>query len=684
MFSDDPLVRQVWVLLFGNAWRGWVLPACHAGRPPVFSGLRAWAVLFVVVLSAGFGFLGTGAAQAQVRVQAGAVASANALTEPDGLEAHYVVSQWLRQDLVDRVSVPTMRRAGVVAVAVTLRRGGVIVGLGEAARTDIKQHVVPADPVDITKLLARASETAFEQVRKKLKLNPAGADPLLGDQLSDIAGTLLVDVQIGHGLQEILLTDDDPVFAVLDRYAPGYHGLRLADDEGIDQRFAWPSLALQSNSGGDRELRRIMVGMGQKPEAWMTLARPGRQTLQRFEVMHIVQPSAIFPAQRLVRGQQILPINAVRRATLLDISSSMALHLYRHTSPEGVVSGAYLPTSGRYQEQRANDVSAAFACYALARHISSAGLFLGDDGSTPSERLTTRVVSAGSRLYQLVADDPAAQPLVTAFVLLALADGGLAIEDGSAEALTQGLLALHTDERGFVNKPGSEESLSPTAQAVMTAALAAAYAESQDAATGRVVAARWLALWSQVLEGRSDERPNDLIDPFVWAWLSLIESRVGDSLQASGIVTPAQRNQILGYMAQQLDEAAAIQVQTVPSLGPRDVYGGFLIDGFPGAAPPMPDWRSAQVLFAMALCQRSEPLEQLPGADVLGWRFTAELGARFVGQLMMDDWSTYYTRVPGQAIGGVRQSVIDNRLDPVATAMGLLAINELLQTKAGM
>jgi len=679
MFSDAPTAHQVWVLLFGNGLWARMLRVCNAARLPVLSGLRAWAVVFMAAVSVGLGLCGSVHAQAGV----GVVTAANTLTESDGLEAHHVVSQWLRNDLVDRVAVPTMRRAGVVGVAVTLRRGGVIMGFGEAGRTDIKQHVVPADPVDITKLLARASETAFEQVRKKLKLNPAGADPLLGDQLSDIAGTLLLDVQIGHGLHEILLTDDDAVFAVLDRYAPGYHGLRLADDEGLDQRFAWPSLTLQSNSAGDRELRRMMVAVGQKPEAWMKLARPGRQTLQRFEVMHVVKPSAIFPAQLLVRGQQLLPINAVRRATLLDIASSMAFHLFRHTSPEGVVSGAYLPTSGRYQEQRANDVSTAFACYALSRHVSLADLFLGDGGSTPSERLQARVRSLGTRLYQLIADDPATQPLVTSFVLLAMADGKLAIENGSTESLVQALLSLHADGLGFVAKPRSQEALSTTAQAVMTAALAAAYADSQDPAIGRVIAERWLSLWTQAIENRSEDRPHDLIDPFVWAWLSLIESRAGDLLQAPGLVSVERRNEVLGYMAQQLDEAAAIQVQTVPSLGPRDVYGGFLINGFPGAAPPMPDWQSAQVLFAMACGQRSEPLEQLPGADVLGWRFTAELGARFVGQLMMDDWSTYYCRVPGQAIGGVRQSVLDNRLDPVATAMGLLAINELLQTKAG-
>ena len=103
---------------------------------------------------------------------------------------------------------------------------------------------------------------------------------------------------------------------------------------------------------------------------------------------------------------------------------------------------------------------------------------------------------------------------------------------------------------------------------------------------------------------------------------------------------------------------------------------------------PTPDWHSARYLACLSAAAGVSKVQ--PPATPTAAHFDQQvdllldcgLAARFLAQLTFDNANSAYVRNRGDVLGGVRQSLSDNRLTVAATAMALLAVTDLQETLA--
>ncbi len=617
----------------------------------------AWA-LMIGLAAGGHGQAGVPVIPAEVR---------------DVRDVHRMVESWLIQDQVDTLAAAELNRGDVLAVAVTLRESGIVVGFGEAVRADFTQQAMPVAGVSMTQLAAAAAERAFAGARDRLELAPPGSDVPDARRLSDVASFLQVDVQVAHAPRELLLADEDPTTALLNRFVVGYHGLLLADDLGTTHALSWPSQAIQANRDGVRVLRALMSAWGAPVDDWRRMGRPLEQQVHRFEVFHVVRTAPTLDPQPLTRGQVQGPPRAVDAATLRALADGFAEHLTRHIAVD-TVRGTYNPTAGSYEPAALPDAPALFVAGALLRHAAWVESQPGGSGRRQAQAwaATARGV-VGAVVERRLADRPAARPLDLSLAVFAWAEGGVTDRDAATlEAYAQTLADRMTDDGQFRAGDEARTPDADEAQAIAVAALAsAARALGSDAL--RADARRALtALWA--LEDRdadADGTPDGL-GVGVTVWLAVAQQR----LEASGAAIPPDP---AGRLARQVQLITQQQVLSLPGLGPLDVYGGIEFEPGPPGSAPRPDWRTGQALWLFAAGLRSPTTLADPRANPLDWTFSAELAARFLAQLRFDEYSAYYVTRPALAIGGLRTSLTDHRLDPMHSALALHAMLELLE-----
>ncbi len=178
------------------------------------------------------------------------------------------------------------------------------------------------------------------------------------------------------------------------------------------------------------------------------------------------------------------------------------------------------------------------------------------------------------------------------------------------------------------------------------------------------------------------ERTQGRLNTAQLPWLAWFDDRVGPALIEAKLLAPDAWSTRRLILAQGLDTLADQQIIDTPKLGPDDVLGGFQLRASPLVfkdSYPRPDWTTALPLAYVAVTLRDDAQFKNP-ADRFGPLITAQYAARFLQQLMMDAPSCFGTVGPENALGGVRLTLWDNRLEITASAMSLLAIDELRHT----
>jgi hypothetical protein len=582
--------------------------------------------------------------------------------------------------------------------------------------------------VNLAEPVAQATRQAIEGVKLMLaqlarQAGPAGEDGQARRlSYADVAGRLLVGVQLAHGLEALSVGGDDGLASVSGRFAPGFHGLAMTSGDGRIEHWLWPADALAANLSPRSQLVQLLTRCGYDVTALPRVAAPGGPPLWRFGVHHVVRPGPGQPITELVRGQIVLPPSPVTGRTVDDVARRLARHLRGRQRDDGSLLGTYHPTSDRYRPASAPVEDVALAMYAVARRAKWL------DGRSPGAageaeqvwvrrtlehvlgQLADRQAGAGDqgsgedqRPMANGSDRPAgddAHVAALALTVLTLVDGpglgdrkavrdrlaGQLIELALSPPATEGNAEVRDGSPGGPNAESEEAAAGdadvpdgaaapeatgsstwgrPT-RALLSAALAAVHDQRRDRDSAEALA--------RVREGlRAEVTPSHLAS--VLPWLAMADLRVPPGVEED----LAERRALVAAMWGPLVEVVRrLQVARPPRLGPADVVGGFdLVDRAEGDVPH-PDWRSSHLLAFLSIALADPTLRE--DRNALTWLLDCGLGARFLAQLMVDESGCYYVRSPQRAAGGLRTALWDNRLGVAPAAMGLLAVTELQST----
>lgn len=651
-----------WMVCFGNT------RTRAMGRHGVVCGLL-WALNLAGL------FPGVGPVWGQAPAEMQAI-EAPLLDESHARRAYGLVETWL----ADSPEVPTpadpIRVTGLLGVRLTLRSEGIVVGEGEVYREDLPAAVdQPGPAVDLVQLLDKATKQAkagvlesLADARLRAVLEGRAVPESKQLRVTDVSGQIVVDLELGYGLESVSVpagADADAVFA---RFAPCYHGLGFINEQTGAWSWVWPGVASARNIAPGSQLALGLKGLGFERSAVAQLARPGGVGMARFTTIHMVRPSAGVDPLRLVRSGSDLPKYAVSDRELAGMSDRLVEHLYNRITTAHEVRGMYLPTSGRYDPPVAPDDQAALVCYAIVHHARYILQARPDDNSpTLYARRAGQAASAITERALRGGDE--ADPRVVALMLLTELESPVAEADQPTRDRLGALLMQLV--HGGAEPADVGAQLNDGELALSVAALATLYERTREPAVGKSVQALLARLWDQ-----PDQTPNLSALP----WLVLAQERAG-ALLAQADPSGEYRTKLSrrrDVIAGVIDRLCQRQVIERPSLGPDDVLGGYVLSPGPAGSPPNPDWRNAQPLMLLAIALRDEQVTD--GRDKLGWLLSAGYSARFVGQLMMDEAACYYVRDRISARGGVRMAPWDNRLALAPSAMSLLALTELQST----
>jgi hypothetical protein len=582
---------------------------------------------------------------------------------------------------------PSVPVSGCLGVRVTLRKGGVTMGVGDVVYDDATEEAASGQVRDLVEVTREATTIALKAVDQSLsdahlKAVIAPPRPVPGRQasppqrltLEQIGPELLVDVQVAHRRASIRIGRMEEYHALFRGFAPGFHGLILKAEDAEHASWLWPASALASNTNPRSQVVQLLAEQGLRADDLVKVARPGGPTLDRYEVIHMVQPTQSLRPRVLTRGSDPLPPISLSRKDVDALAAAMAKHLERRISPLGAVAGTYQPTSDTYDPANAPDDERALVLFSLMQW-TNAQPSVSRPG-TPQHALSQRVATAATDLAGVLArEDVAVDPAAVALTLLTLVDSkAVGDRKPSRDALAARLMAMRDANGYFVQRDG-ERMRAPNhpTQAIMAASLVAMYDQTRQPEYADAANHNLTALWN------TQQQTTQITS---LPWLLSAELRLIRLGAERGVMDDATRLAKYEYLGDLVDRLCRRQIVEPPALGPDDVVGGFDLTGGAPMQIPVADWRSAFVLAFVAEALRTEVIAAQPGRDRLGWMLTCGLTARFLSLLTFDESGCYYVRSKLDAVGGVRLAFWDNRLPAVSTAMSLIAMTQLQETLA--
>lgn len=571
--------------------------------------------------------------------------------------------KWVEAREVATPNARPLRVSGVIGVRVTLRLEGMTLGVGDATTAKMLE---PKEAVDLRELTARATTLALQKYkdagREVFKQNGAAAGAV--NQKDDLR--LTVDMQIGHSLETVQLLGEQPAGAAYFAFASGYHGLRI-DHPVHTGRWAmlWPATALASNILPENQVTRLLADVGYKateiPVMVDKLGREDGPAMRRFKVIHLVRPTRGQPVTRLIRGNELIPRDAVSVSMVNAMAQRLTGHLSGRILPDGDMTGTYWPSADRYDPAEAFTHDAALAGYALARQAEL--LAAGGPNNVAALNLREKATVVVNRLRQkLIGDNAEDNVQAKALLLLTILDSShLGALRNDRDLLAKQLRDLAGADGLFVDadrKPFDAET-----QAIIFAALVGWHDRTREKLTESILLDAQDAIWAQNMD------QTDLVQAMPWLAPALVKlhrltpdsdkEKFDARVKAVRTLSKSLRDKKL--------------VRSTPSLGPADVVGGYDLVSPTDAGAPRPDWRTAP---ALALVAETMTIDELKDADTATRALVdGMLNVRYLAQLMFDEASAFYMRGnQREVIGGVRLALRDNRLALRPSAMTLLAL----------
>lgn len=369
--------------------------------------------------------------------------------------------------------------------------------------------------------------------------------------------------------------------------------------------------------------------------------------LMRFRVSHVAQTGPGAPPEFLDRGGRIIRTADMTAAHLRTTADRLAHHIAaRLTGPDGGAA-AYDPW-----RDAPGDAALTAADRALAAAALSAYSRLPHAGPDQIFALSVaREIEAD--LTQMRATRPLPAP--EAAIVAALTVG---IHDGAAPDAADLLRAVYSEEAGFAPQ------LPPAARAVVAYGLANLAARPNAPDDLR-------ALASSAVRAIFRETPTGQLVAQM-PWLGWAEVMLADA-QASGgdaaadipaaIALRRMREQVWEHMITATDAAADEQ----------DMIGAII---FTRSSRPVPTWQAARPLAFIASMLADNRLTDPGEVNTELVRLLTAL--RFLRQLQADDTSMWLYPSRDRALGGIRDSLWNQRMPLEASALTLLAVTETL------
>lgn len=616
-------------------------------------------------------------------------------------QAHRLIEKWVAAAKVTEEDSEPIRVAGLSAVRVTLRWGGVPMGVGEvevpttlsyflnssSASRDRAASPIPA--TDLLPAVARATSLALRDVSENLTDSRIRASQNQPENvhkgtrtLADICPQLQVDLQLATPLEPIRLVGPADSLEVFTRFVPGFHGLRMAsagdspiqapagdrnnkDRARATSAWIWPGSALANNLAPRLQIVQLLAELEMTVQDIPRIARPGGPTLARFNVIHMTRPAANEPVFKLVRGNVLLPPNPIDSRTVDAMAERLTSFLIRRLRDDGVMTGTYHPSTDRFDPPTAQRQDAALAAYALGRQAAHQQAMQAPDADLTLQAIKRMLAPLLKNLLaESRSDDPAAAALV---VMTINETPGLEERKRDRDLLVDQLLKMRNDDGWFrtAMAPDAQTVNGPT-QALIVAALASYFSQTRNVNLGQIVRQSQTLLWAQ---------PDLPTLTGMLPWLMMGEASMRPADDPKDAATQARFEARVKALRELIDALHGRLIWKVPADMPEDVIGGYDLVDKPVDAFPSPDWRSAQVMAFQAIALRHK---RLTGPEQTIKRvLDCGLTGRFIAQMMFDEPACFYVRGREQVMGGVRLAPWDNRLGPMASAMSLLAVTEL-------
>ncbi len=578
---------------------------------------------------------------------------------------------------------PPIHVSGLLGAHITLRHRGWTIGHGQITKEELDTE--NSEFQNLTQALQSATERALNNVAKSLRRRSGeyGPDHRQMPNVSELAPHLTVDLQVAHRLEDITWSANRHMHGIKRQFSAGFHGLRLmppVNHPHAQPAWSWPATNLAGNRSPRQQLAFLFkqFGLGLK-DGLESINRHAGPKLQRFEVIHLTRNNSTHPIQHLIRGNIVLPSQALTMATIDSMADRMATYLIANqypqvavnqdaktapgTPPPGSFQGRYEPTADRLTHRVVKPDQTALIAYALARY---AKFYTPSSGKAPSAarkscRLALQYLATKQGSSKLAVD-----PRAVALAILAVSQAPhLSDLKTIRDRFTEMLVNRYAHQPLFDQDPKSNELESA---AVAISALAEIYSRTRDETAEKMLRTFSGQLWSKLAQHQH-------VSAMCWS--------IGAHLRIHRFTQPSpsqtdQHQHRIDMVRSMADRLLQHQITTAPQLGPEDVIGGFDDSSAPHRLAPAPNWQSAHALRLLAVTARTPEL--LSNTSRLDRIIQCTLAARFIAQLMYDEPSCFYMRNAPRVIGAVRTSLTDNTLDITHTATGLLAIIELKQS----
>mgnify|MGYP000636867297 FL=1 len=540
----------------------------------------------------------------------------------DGEVAYHLVHGWVRAGQVPADdAVPAAVLTEVFGVYVSLRDAGRLLGRGAAYRPDLGDTVDRAGPpIDVALLLAEATREAMRGVEESQRQRAAELginDPELVEQsIAELHERLMVDVQIGYGLESVVLLAGGESDAVFGQFVPGHHGLRLSGPLMPSGDLLWPGNTLARNTSPRSQLVQLLTRQGYEQDDLELVARPTGPQLERFSVIHFAKAGPAQPPRQLIRGNIVVPRRALDSRSLEGIAERIARYLDGkfEVLNDGVmvIRGPFHPSTNRINPDLASLQQGSLTCFAvMAQSRATQERRPGDRLSRNRAERTLDVIQTLASAALPNAGNP--QPISVSLLLLALCESPVPVDTDLRDDLGNALMAMRLPAGGFQVEPGAQQRAGRTTEAVITAALASWYIQ-MDRPRADVREAVWQSMVELFEANRDDAEGARLAD---LTWLSIAYRRAGRTIAGATDAADAQEQLALmqAFFADQVQLLIDQQVQGVPLVGPDDIAGGYVTrQGPPGSAPD-PNWESAMPLAVIAAALRDPAVVPADGHE---------------------------------------------------------------------
>lgn len=542
----------------------------------------------------------------------------------------------------------------VYGCAVVLRLAGEVIGRGSSiggpGQTPSAARIGDAAAAawsEAERRLTTALAAAASERENAEEGRPGGAEPAMTPQRRDDIRAAKVmsmrqDLQISLELSGPLMRINANAYGDFDAtLQPGMDGVLAAMDGKVGATF--PGAETSGNvMPGDAARRAVgAVGMSVRGDAgggsMVSLTEPAELekkqgvTLYRFRTTHVAQWRSDKPPELLYRGQKLVMQQDVDDVTeLWYIADRLAGNLANRA--DGAFDQTVTLGTGVTETPAQPAFSIAVAKLALDRYVARRG------DAPIAVAIRKRVPRWEAALDASARGTPS--PAVDAGVLL----GNGSFTDNTAVKRLQEFCAKAD--------PTVEQSI--VAYALVTAGPAAGLWPEATADGRRIT--------RQVL---SQNAPGALGTHMPWIGWAELELSRRDNLKSvpSASVLREMRSLIWKHQLQEVDAGPDAQ----------DMVGGIVL---PGGKNPLPTWQTAR-LVAFLGTMLGEP--ELTTSQERGPEIVKLLGAaRYLRQLQVDDSLGWMCKDPLLVKGGLRNATWDERTQTDATAMGLLAVLEII------